>query len=775
MLETNIRIVHPGKHLYVVVRKAEVKGSHISADLLERACGRLRYQYGLAAVRYLGEKTSELFVATSRPIPTILMEDDEWQLELKDSGDDAKHLTLSEPHGDHLIPILIERALMAKLARHTNFWTLDSNRIWYEPQPCQVEDGIAAYRRYRIAGMLVDDEGIGISVDVETAFFSAHNLVHFFTPDIPRAEMESREKEFEELTQRQKGQKGTLLYDNGSSRTKCYFESAPPGVTCATTGVIRAKGRSYESLYEYYRREVPGSDIGKDAPAVQVSFRGISKPQWVAAECLRIRVMNDALPRSLSSIDKIDPNQRRKMADAFWEELGPKPFGLVAPGLRAGFWRPPHSRMHRFPIPDLVFAGGARLKGPSELSAEAYRENYKQRMEYLREAGCYYVPATVPRTLYLVYPTSIELQACERFADDLAKTIRRWAGGTGSTIHAARPIGYGSISEGIEKLRSAERDGMALFVLNEEPAAYHEVAFQLERWRIKRVTERQLRKHFRYLEKGCRNRRTRADDLALGRKRWTDFVNQNALDVLQLMDIIPFRYDIPCPYESQLFIDVGHDRRQFALSLLIARQTTRKPDFSIVTDVQHKTDHQCESINPTILADQIVRIFERVMQRRSTPLESLLILRDGRVCGEEITGIEDAVTKLVSKGKLVKEVKVDVAELHKETSNAVRLWEVNNDTGEAANPLEGIALQVNGGLIVVASTGAATLRQGTAQPFAIVSNGKCSHPVDAAFITFMASQLNWSSPRVAQRLPLHAKRVDEDLKARADQEVRRFS
>lgn len=623
--------------------------------------------------------------------------------------------------------------------------------------------------------MVVDGEGIGISVDAETAFFSVHTLAHFFDSGIPKSEEESREKEFERLTQRQKGQKGTLLYDNGSSRTKCYFESAPRGVTCATTGLIRAKGRSYDSLHDYYRLEYSNIHIDGDAPAVQVSFPGMGKPQWVAADCLRIRVMNDVLPGSLSSIDKIEPNQRRDMARSFWERLEPNPLGLVAPGLQNRFWRPSDSRIHRFSIPDLIFGGDIRLKGPSQLNAEAYRENYRQRMEYLKEAGCYYVPATIPRTLYTVYPNSIDLQACELLADDLAKTIRGWTGGTTYSIQAARPIGYRSISEGIEKLRSAERDGVALFVLNEEPAAYHEVAFQLERWRVKRVTERELKRHFQYFQKGAWNRRRRMNDLDAGKKRWADFVNQNALEVLQLMDIIPFRPDIQCPYEAQLFIDVGHDRRQFALSLLIARQKPRKPDFSIVTDVQHKTDHQCESINPMILADQIVRVFERVLHRHSSPVESLMVLRDGRLCGEEINGIEDAVKKLISKGKLEKEARVDLAELHKESSNAVRLWEANRDADTVQNPLEGNSLQVNKELIVVASTGAATLHQGTAQPFSISTGSKCSSPVDAAFVAFMATQLNWSSPRVAQRLPLHAKRADEDLKARADQEVRRFN
>lgn len=63
-----------------------------------------------------------------------------------------------------------------------------------------------------------------------------------FDPTVPLQEREHRRKQFEALTGRQQGQKGTLLYDAGSTQTVCYFASAPHGKTCATTGKIRVKG-----------------------------------------------------------------------------------------------------------------------------------------------------------------------------------------------------------------------------------------------------------------------------------------------------------------------------------------------------------------------------------------------------------------------------------------------------------------------------------------------------------------------------------------------------
>jgi hypothetical protein len=77
-------------------------------------------------------------------------------------------------------------------------------------------------------------------------------------------------------------------------------------------------------------------------------------------------------------------------------------------------------------------------------------------------------------------------------------------------------------------------------------------------------------------------------------------------------------------------------------------------------------------------------------------------------------------------------------------------------------------------MYLIACTGEATLTQGTAEPVCIVVDKRCPLIKDAALSAFLAAQLNWSSPGVAQRLPLPLKRTDEELTARSDQEIRRI-
>ena len=108
-------------------------------------------------------------------------------------------------------------------------------------------DGIAAYRRYEISSISIEEVGIGLVVDVSTAFFTIPTVADFFEDSSLGKKW--RPKRFEVLSHRQTGQKATLLYDLGRNKVKCYFDGFSD-TTCATTGELRVKGKDYRSLYE---------------------------------------------------------------------------------------------------------------------------------------------------------------------------------------------------------------------------------------------------------------------------------------------------------------------------------------------------------------------------------------------------------------------------------------------------------------------------------------------------------------------------------------------
>lgn len=768
MLETNIRLVLPGWKLYIIVRRMLVEGQGLTPDLLERLCSSLRYQYGLPAVRDPNSDNS-LLVATIRPVSSLQLSDEDYEVTATDSGEEPRRLYVSDSNAESQVSMLLERALLVQISKLGDLWTLDSPRIWYETKEQECKDDITVYRRYEVAALAIKDVGVGLIADAGTAFFTKHSLDYYFDPSVTDLELAKRRERFAVLSARQKGQKGTLLYDIGRRRLNCYFEDAPLGLTCGTTGSITVRGKKYSSLYDYYREEHPTLQVYESTPVIWVSFRGLDRPQLIAANLVKARVMNENLPESLSSLDKIDPYRRKKLLEQFWNRLEPSPLGKVAPGLYPGFWRPNEERILRFTPTELEFGGNYRIEPPADRSLNSFRNYYRNRLELLRKAHCYQFNTSVPRILHYAYPHSLATEVAERFIDDVVKLISECTG----LNFTSNLVRYTKLNEAYEQLRRQASGRAVLFVMNDEPSAYYDTEFNLPGWRIKRVTEPVLNEHYGYIVKGAWDRKLHKLTLEKGCQRWDSFIGMNVLDILQLLDSVPYRISQAGPYEAQVVIDVGHDRRFFALSVLIARTSNKKPNFHIYSRVQHKPDWKHEAINPVLLKDEIIGLLKEAMGRRYDPLESLLILRDGRLQHSEIGCIDDAIQSLCTMGIVAANAQVDIAGIHKGTLNPVRLWDLSDDGG-VRNPLEGSGIVVSPTMAVLTSTGDATLTQGTADPLIIVSNARCINVSEAALSLFEGAQLNWSSPGVAQRLTLPLKRTDEELESKATQQIRRI-
>jgi hypothetical protein len=256
-------------------------------------------------------------------------------------------------------------------------------------------------------------------------------------------------------------------------------------------------------------------------------------------------------------------------------------------------------------------------------------------------------------------------------------------------------------------------------VLDDEPVAYHDVAFQLDGWRIKRITEETLRQKFRERTQGIWDHKQRWWSVEKGQRAWEQFITMCTLDLVQQLDGVPYRTDQAGQYEAQLTIDVGHNRRFFALSLLIARNASCTPSFCIATRVQAKLDHQHETINPIILQDELVKLVQETLGAQPDPLRALLVLRDGRTLGQEYEAIIAAAERLRSLDLLTTEAVVDIVDIHKESQTPLRLWEIDA-TGRARNPLEGTVVQLNQHMLAITTTGQATLHQGTAEPLLLM-------------------------------------------------------
>ena len=777
-VETNIRIVQPGRGLYLAVRKARVEGTLVNSELLQKACARLQIAHGLAAVPLPGPEPA-LAVATVEAVPEIHLKDAAWELAAGDAGD-LPRLTMNDAGDAARMAALLERGLHIQMARRARRWSYDSPRHWYELEYLpQSDDTVAAYERIAFTGVVVEGVGIGVAADVQLAFFTKSNLAWFFDDTLCSNERQRRRQLFARLAQRTQGQ-GTLVYHNGRVHVKCYFAEAPPGLTCGTTGQIRVQGQTYPSLLEYYLATNPKMMVEAHTPAIRVSFEGLDGPQPVAANRVRLRVFNEVLPSRLQRLPVMEPGARRHGVERFWREVGPKPFGRMAPGLQPHFWRPDASRTFVVPGPALLFSRGRTLKAAAPGShPDVAKQYYNCRLDMLRDGGCWRLPPTVSRTLDYAFAAAGGEEAPRQLAADVCARLKDWTGKTFSP----NKIPYSDVADSVEKLRHARDEGAILYVLNGEPSAYHEVALQLSERRIKRLTEEVLHEKYRGLREGLPERRTDKLSYRLGRQEWDSFVTLNALEILDQLDGAPFITDCG-PYEAQLVIDVGRDRRYFALSILINRLTKNgQHQFEIQTEVYNKSDSKFETINGTVLETEIIRLLKRVLapSRRPgggcsalVPLASLSIFRDGRLDRDEPKTLEKLPERLSALGLLTEDARVDIGLVFKDTLKQFRVWDVDaNDNVQ--NVAEGTAVEISGTMMLLANTGRTTLRRGTAEPLVLClpkRNSGCLR--DLTVDAHTGSQTNWSSPRVAQRLFTTLRRTDEQLIARAQQETRRI-
>jgi hypothetical protein len=753
MLETNIRIVRFGTKLRLRTRVLKFEGSELPPKLGEIAVSVLRRERRLASVVSGGT----LLALTSDPVREVEQDKNGRKMLIQDTGE-SRELRFSNTADRHLMAQLLERQLELRVSGLNSLWSLDSLRIWYERNYFDAASGIAAWRRYELSAVIIDNVGIGFAVDVGTAFITQSSVADYFV----RGTDESL-REFNRLTSRQKEQKGTLIYNNGIGRYKCWFEGWSEGITVSNTGIIPARGREYESLYEYVKEECRRS-LTPNAPVARVSFSGLEGTQKVPAEWLQIRVMNESVPGRLKKVDKVCPAERCRLIEGFWDRLGTNPLGQGLPGLEKGFWQPSREKTLRLHIPPLLFGDDHVLEGPEADTIGEIKKNFRDRENYLAKYGCWYIPQTVLRTVHLAMRNCCGELTASWLAAGIQSRLTTWM----KRQMSVELICEDTLDALKQKLRQVEEPGLAVTVFpDDDPATYHDLEYDLSEWRIKRITERQLARQAANLPE----EEPEEDDADTGSSSWESFVDKCALNILELLECVPY-IPVSVPhYEARLGIDVGHTRRHFALSLVVLRPDGQSWQFRAETNVSGKVDYKKEEINQKILADAIVELTKLAAQAGVKGIKSLLGVRDGRECGGEAEAFEDARAEMEESGFLTKDAVIEVVDFYKNSVKGIRIWERCSD-GQVRQAKEGSGVLLSERLVVAQFTGAATLTQGTAEPVMLMARaGKVRKVIEDEFLF---SQCNWASPSVAQRLPIELKRTDDELGHRMAQEVRRI-
>jgi hypothetical protein len=384
----------------------------------------------------------------------------------------------------------------------------------------------------------------------------------------------------------------------------------------------------------------------------------------------------------------------------------------------------------------------------------------------LREHGAYRFESAVARDIWIAVPPTLngwtqELQA------EFVKSVRENLEQISRQRFRLRVITAPSAKDVASKL-PANEPATCLVVFDDrefDGASYYLLSESLRRWRLKRVTRHQLQTVWR------RHQRATGKDKARAERDWNDVVFHIVLDLLDQMGCVPWRID-EWPYEACLAIDVSQERRFCAVSFLLCRDATRHAGcdgFWRYVESWTKADTKRETIDAVRLEDKIAEIVEAFPGSRLSPMGSLLVLRDGRECGDEPEAIRKGLQRWMKRGVLSQSATIDLVDYHKRTVKDLRMWMVGGT--DAWNVLEGRAVYVNG-TALVCPTGAATLgANATAEPCLLVGR-EGADTRRAAQGVFALAQHNYLSPKRAYRDAQPMRDADHELKRRMAMEVR---
>lgn len=622
-------------------------------------------------------------------------------------------------------------------------------------------------RRVAFSTLAVSNHGIGIALDFGHLFQTERTVDMFCGYDVTSSERQRLRDTFDRLRGRRDRRKGTLLYNTGSRVTTCYFSHFEEDATCKDVGPLEFAGSRYESLYHYYRTERPRLHVEPDDPVVYVSFPTMKGEKPVAAKLLRLRVNLDPgnMPRVLRTRTTIPPDVRSRWSEQVWSALPKKRIQENGFRVSSQLWRPGDEAHELLPCPTLIFGQGRQVNSPANQLREDYKTYYRTRREKVQRGGIYRFDENAGRDLVIVTPLdssrwSAKLQ--KAFVDDLVSEVDHLAGRR-FRARVVRAEGCDRIVEALKR----EKPSVAVIVFDDRnKATYSVLSHELSPWIIKRITRRTLERAFRELQNARSDvSRRRAE------RSWNDLLFHSAIDVLDQMGATPWRLQ-GWPYEACLAIDVSEQRRYFGLSLIICRDESHWPSFYRVTRTWPKGDHQYETIAATLLTDKLESLMAELLEAAGgfDPIDSLLVLRDGRDCGDELSGIDDGLDRWRSLAALRSESVVDVASVLKRSVKNIRIWR-RADT-RVRNVLEGQALYLDDRTAVVSCTGAATLpARGTAEPIVLQAHNAGDIRRIARGV-FALSQLNYSSPAKAHRYPQPLREVDVELRDRVDHDMR---
>lgn len=754
-METNIRLVRNGNNLFLLARLVDVSIQILTHEQLQTICTILKNRK-IAAIPYKTGEKSYLLTEDRDDLKQVsidIQSEDRrttYHAVLRSSADTIK-LFLQDPLQRRFIEELYVRRMQMNILSKTGFKVISkSPNVYYEANPLpsdeDMESDIVAYRRYYVFSEYFEGKGLGFGVDVGTSYFARYSVEDFFS--------KGNSRRFHQLKERQSTEyKGTLLYKGPNGHSRCYFERYDGTTTLASTDKFTFNGHQFANSFEYFRKLYPGFSVSPTDKVAFVSFKGIGTVP-VPAKYLFLSITLDNVSDDINQQDKLVAQQKRNLIDSFWQRIGSQPFGFGYAALQDGYYIPSAMDSGAFDFPTINFANGQKLLPPKQKSPYLYKKYFLQKYHNLRECGCYYVPPIMEREIHFVFPSTIPIPSCQTLTNDLSRDVTILTNKEIETIdHQYAPGDHLGI---IYDLKKNYDKGTVVFVFDyNDPSIYYTLSQELEGWKIIRLTKQELLRKLNKLHNHPK-----------GRGHWESYISLNAFKIVTELGCIPYIFDEPLNYEAQLFIDVSENFSHFGLGLLIYKKGMNRPILDYI--IKPNPDGRNDLINPHMLQKYLKELILKYLPDfNKYGITKMLALRDGKENRSEYDVFAAVIQEY--KEKLPAGFDFDFVEYHKKSQKSIRLFEFINE--EYKNPLEGSWLAINQSAAILVNTGEGTLTQGTASPLLIKSNYKKIDLKRVLHDVFLTSQLNFGSPRVAQKLTFLAKRIDDLLREKRAQQI----
>lgn len=669
--------------------------------------------------------------------------------------------TVRSPETDAICLRFLQFAVQASLHECSDLWQPGSGLPFYKKMSQDLFSGIATHCGFSVRAVVTPDGGIGLVVDVARCYVGKQPLSTRLTR--------------EDFFRRWKGRH--FIYHYGYN----WYEIQAEGISDFTVSeqMVQKDGKSTtlkSYIMEESRKPLP-LELANLSPDAAVIFYRDNRGQQKAAPaplCYPVYGTDHPAVARHHSRSQLSPHERWRLIQQYVRRyLGRLAFGPTV--LRVDT-RPLSIPSCIFQVPDFQFGNGTVLsvRGTPQARQIALSQLGPTRLAMLLDPSAGFYEAERLYRQYLILPKSVQESYGSRFVEDLKRAVKSlYAVGEYDPIVLAYEDGvpHRFLQQARALLNAIEEQvtepGYAVVMLHrlEDRAVRQED--QLATFAIHQLRDRDVRAAVIHTEVPGRSYQLINDGVRepFYVQRHSEARKLNGyLRNVALNKVLLTNRRLPFVLATRLHADlvVGVDVKNSTAGL--AAVDAYGANFLTI----FRESKQKERLLEDQIQLYVMEAIRLISQYLNYLPRHVVIHRDGRVYGSELTGIQRAIEALKQEGLLNTEATSTVVEISKTSPVPLRIFDVTKWLERGPwidNPTIGtffIADPKNGYLC---TTGRPLLKgvRGTVRPLHVRLVEGSLLLEDCLEDIFYLSSLTWTRPEGCMRTPITAKLLDRFL------------